>query len=132
MSLLDPVGRRQQVDELKAVWSRLSRQHLSGGQGCGCSFGGLILQASDFELDIVEFMLHDAATKGAVHVAPFVTSAAGRGPDRYSLRALFDALATTEDSALIQSGDLNFIIARLARILANIENAHRKSRFFCN
>ena len=124
--------RRTNVDELKALWSRVSRQHLSGGQGCGCSFGGLILQASDFELDIVEFLLHDAAKEGAAQVAPFVSAAAGRGPDHYSLRALFDALATTEDATLIASGDLDFIIDRLGRTLANIENAHRKSRFSCN
>ena len=67
-----------------------------------------------------------------MHVVPFVTSTAGRGPDRYSLRALFEALATTEDAALIESGDLDFILARLGRTLANIENTHRKSRFSCN
>ena len=124
--------RRPEVDELKALWSRVSRQHLSGGQGCGCSFGGLILQASDFELDIVEFLLHDAAKQGEVHVAAFVEAEAARGPDRYSLQALLEALATTQDPVLIGSGDLAFAVARLRQTLTNIESAHRKSRFACN
>jgi hypothetical protein len=121
--------RRQDVDDLKALWSRVSRQHLSGGQGCGCGFGGLILMASDFELDIVEFLLHEAAQHGAVHVAAFVKDHAARGPDRYSLTALLEALATTRDAALIEAGDLDFAVSRLRQTLTNIESAHRKSRF---
>jgi len=124
--------RRQQADELKAVWSRVSRQHLSAGTGCGCSFGGLILQASDFELDIVEFLLHDAAKAEAVHIAAFVEHSAARGPDRYSLPALLEALATTEDTTMVESGDLDFALSRLSLTLTNIESAHRKSRFSCN
>ncbi|MDR3523511.1 MAG: hypothetical protein P4L66_05355 [Acetobacteraceae bacterium] len=124
--------RRPDVDELKALWSRLSRQHLSGGQGCGCSFGGLVLQASDFELDIVEFLLHDAAQHGAVHIAAFVAAAASRGPDRYSLPALLEALATTQDAAMIGSGDLDFAISRLRQTLKNIDSAHRTRRFVCD
>lgn len=123
--------RRQSVDELKTLWSRVARQHLSGGQGCGCSFGGLILQASDFEIDIVEFLLHDAAKRNARHI-PAIVQTAARGPDRYSLPALLETLATTRDAALIESGELDFAIDRLSRTLTNIEAAHRKSRFACN
>jgi len=124
--------RRQDVDDLITLWSRVSRQHLSGGQGCGCSFGGLILQASDFELDIVEFLLHDAAKQGAVNVAAFVERTAARGSDRYSLPALLEALSTTQDAGLIDAGDLDFAVSRLRQTLTNIESAHRKSRFACN
>jgi hypothetical protein len=123
--------RRPDVDDLKTLWSRVSRQHLSGGQGCGCSFGGLILQASDFEIDIVEFLLHDAAKRNARHI-PAIVQKAARGPDRYSLPALLETLATTQETALIETGELDFAIDRLRQTLTNIEAAHRKSRFACN
>ena len=124
--------RRQDVDDLKMLWSRVSGQHLSGGQGCGCGFGGLILQASDFDLDIVEFLLNDAAKQGAPLVAAFVERTAARGPDRYSLVALLDALSTTRDAAFIDGGGLDFAVGRLRQTITDIESAHRKSRFACN
>ena len=132
MPMTDPAERRQRVEALAASWSQVSRQHLSAGGGCGCGFGGLVLQASDFELDIVEFLLNDARKAGATHVEPFVTAAASRGPDRYSLPALLDAIATTQDTAMIESGDLDFAIARLANTISSIATAHRTSRFACN
>lgn len=131
MSQPGPSDRQLRVRELSETWSRVSRQHLSAGQGCGCGFGGLILQASDFELDIVEFLLHDAAKAGAVRVMPFVNAAAQRGPDRYSLSALLLAIETTEDAELIGSGELDFALDRLDTTLSSIEAAHRKSRFSC-
>jgi len=115
VSLPGLAERHRQVDELKAVWGRVSRQHVAAGAGCGCSFGGLILQAADFELDIVAFLLHDASKAKAARVTEFVTRAALRGPGRYSLRNLLDALAATSDTACCQPADLDFIIAGWAR-----------------
>jgi hypothetical protein len=125
-----PADRADIVRDLSALWAGVSRQHLAG-QGCGCGFGGLILQASDFELDIVEFLLYDAAKAGAAHVPRFVTAAAQRGADRTSLQALLRAIETTEDADLIGSGDLDFVIDRLRTTLSSIAEAHRKSRFSC-
>ena len=120
--------RADAVRELASLWSRVSRQHLAGGGGCGCGFGGLVFQAADFELDIVEFLLHDAQKAGRTAIAPFIDASSKRGPDRYSLPALLDALAGSS----LPDDDTNFAITRLRTTLASIEDAHRTSRFACN
>ena len=51
----EPTDRSSQARDLAEMWNRVSRQHLTAGAGCSCGMGGLFLQASDFELDIVEF-----------------------------------------------------------------------------
>ena len=50
--------------EARDLWSRLARQHVSFGQGCACGFGGLTVSMSDFEQDIVEFVMNDAVRDG--------------------------------------------------------------------
>jgi hypothetical protein len=83
--VLSPDERRREARELAEMWSRIGRQHISAGQGCGCGFGGLLLQGSDFELDIVEFLINDARKAGLTNIESFIDAAARRGPDRYSL-----------------------------------------------
>ena len=124
-------ARAERARAVAEQWHRVGRQHLSAGQGCGCGFGGLILQAADFELDIVEFLLRDAARAGATRLADFVVAAAARGPDRASLSALLTAIETAPDDELAGSGGLDFALDRLASTLSSIEAAHRKSRFSC-
>jgi hypothetical protein len=124
-------NRRRRASDLTQMWGRLSSQHLSGGQGCGCSFGGLMFQASDFELDIVEFVIGDASKAGLPGVETYINSIAKRGPDRYSLRALLKALEEG-DSRSASEAETDFIIERLNTTLSNIEQAHSKGRFVCD
>ena len=124
-------ARAERARAVAEQWHRVGRQHLSAGQGCGCGFGGLILQAADFELDIVEFLLRDAAKAGANRLAGFVAATAARGPDRTSLSALLAAIETTQDSELAGSGGLDFALDRLAATLGSIEASHRGGRFVC-
>ena len=127
----DGTARAGRARVLAEQWRRVGRQHLSAGQGCGCGFGGLILQAADFELDIVEFLLRDAARAGATRLADFVVAAAARGPDRASLSALLTAIETAPDDELAGSGGLDFALDRLAATLGSIEASHRGGRFVC-
>jgi hypothetical protein len=123
--------RRRRASGLTEMWGRLSSQHLSGAQGCGCSFGGLMFQASDFELDIVEFVIGDASKAGLPGVEAYIDAIAKRGPDRYSLRALLKALEES-DARPASDVEINFIIERLNTTLSNIEQAHSKGRFVCD
>lgn len=112
------------------MWRRIGSQHLSAAQGCAYGFGGLMLQASDFELDIVEFVLGDARRSNLPGVETYINGIAGRGPDRYSLPALLDAIGKAGDEA--NPEDLEFILSRLRRTLTSIEAAHTSSRFACD
>lgn len=116
--------------ELTEIWNRISRQHMSAGSGCGCGFGGLILQAADFELDIVEFVIDDARNDGRVALPPFIDAVSKRGPERYSIVALLKAL---EDSdGRLSPDDQTFALARLATTLGSIDSAHGQGRFACD
>ena len=116
--------------ELAALWQRIGSQHI-GAQGCAaCGFGGMMLQASDFDLDIVEFVIGDASKAKRPEVEAFIDRVAKRGPDRYSLPALLDAIATQRDGAA--SDDLDFVLARLRTTLTSIEAAHNSARFVCD
>ncbi|HEY1153152.1 MAG TPA: hypothetical protein VGE73_04815 [Pseudolabrys sp.] len=116
--------------ELAALWQRIGSQHI-GAQGyAACGFGGMMLQASDFELDIVEFVIGDASKAKRPEVEAFIDRVAKRGPDRYSLPALLDAIATQRDG--VASDDLDFVLARLRTTLTSIEAAHNSARFVCD
>jgi hypothetical protein len=130
-AMLNPEQRRGEARDLASLWSRISRQHLSAGQGCSCGFGGMMLQASDFELDIVEFVINDARKAGLSGVEVFIDSVAKRGADQYSLPALLDAIA--KDSPLQPGGEeVDFALGRLRTTLTSIEDAHNSARFVCD
>jgi hypothetical protein len=130
-AMLSSEQRRGEARDLASLWGRISRQHLTAGQGCACGFGGMMLQASDFELDIVEFVINDARKAGLSGVETFIDTVAKRGPDKYSLPALFDAIA--KDSPLQPGGgEVDFALGRLRTTLTSIENAHNTARFACD
>ncbi|MGN6461381.1 MAG: hypothetical protein ACTHLY_09235 [Pseudolabrys sp.] len=126
-------GQTQRGDaarELAELWQRIGSQHI-GAQGCAaCGFGGMMLQASDFELDIVEFVIGDARKAKLPNIEAYIDKVAKRGPDRYSLPALLDAIATERDGAA--PDDLEFILTRLRTTLTSIEAAHNSARFVCD
>jgi hypothetical protein len=123
--------RRRRATGLAEAWGRISTQHLSGGQGCGCSFGGLMLQASDFEVDIVEFVIGEARQAGLRGVESYIDEISKRGPDRYSLPALLKAIAAGEHRAASEA-EIDFTLARLDQTLGAIEQAHSARRFACD
>lgn len=125
------IDRRRKAADLIEMWGRLSSQHLAGGQGCGCSFGGLMFMASDFELDIVEFVIGEAGKAGLPEVEPIIDAIAKRGPDRYSLPALLKALEQGEIPPGAER-EADFIVERLDTTLSNMEQAHSKGRFACD
>lgn len=114
------------------MWRRVSRRHLTSGQGCACGFGGgLMLQGADFELDIVEFLIEDARKAGQLRIEPFVDRVAKRGPDKYSLAALLDAMARDALTDLDEE-EASFAIAALRRTLGSMDAAHARGRFACD
>jgi len=119
--------------ELAALWQRISPQ-LVGAQGCACCFGGMMLQASDFELDVIEFVIGDARKAKRPDVEAYIERVAKRGPHRYSLPGLLDAVAAAGEGAAAGDLDftLDFILARLRVTLTAIEAAHSGSRFACD
>ena len=131
MRALGQTDRRQQALELQEIWRRVSSLHLSGGQGCGCSFGGLMLMASDFELDIVEFVVAEAGKTGATGVEEYIDAVARRGPDRYSLPALLTCIGDG-DVRDASEGDVELILKSLNRTLSAMERAHSRGRFACD
>jgi hypothetical protein len=128
----NPEERRREAHELAALWSRISRQHLSAGQGCACGFGGLLLQASDFEIDIVEFLINDARQAGLIGIEPYVNAVARRGDDGYNLAALFQAIAEPVGQSIATTEELDFALTRLRKTLSSMEAAHSNSRFVCD
>lgn len=124
--------RHMEAQRLAGLWSRISRQHLSSGQGCACGFGGgLILQGASFELDIIEFVLGDAKKQGYTDVEPFVDAVSKRGPDRYSLPDLFDAIGKYDCALAREPEQLDFILAKIAGVLESMDEAHNR-RFACD
>lgn len=123
-------ARELSARDLADLWQRIGSQHI-GAQGCAaCGFGGMMFQASDFELDIVEFVIGDARKAKRPDIEAYIDRVAKRGPDRYSLPALLDAIATERDGAA--PDDLDFILARLRTTLTSIEAAHNSARFVCD
>ena len=123
--------RRKLARDLVEIWSRVASQHMSGGQGCSCSFGGLSFQASDFELDIVEFVIGEAQKAGLPNAEVYVDAVAKRGPDRYSLPALLKALENGEYREA-SGAEIDVVLASLNTTLSAIEKAHSKGRFVCD
>jgi len=124
--------RANDARELAEVWRRIGSQHLSASQGCACGFGGLMIQTADFEIDIVEFVLGDAAKAGLAGVEPYIKAVAGRGEDRYSLAALLRDIEKPGNPASAKPEELDFILARLRTTLSSIEAAHRGPGFVCD
>jgi len=117
--------------ELADIWRRISRQHLSSGQGCACGFGGgLMLQGAAFELDIVEFLIDDARKDGLSAIEAFIDAAAKRGPDSYDLARLIEALG--RDESRLTDSERAFAMGRLGRTLRSIDSAHGRGRFACD
>jgi hypothetical protein len=125
-------SRSSAARELAVLWRRIGSQHLSAAQGCACGFGGLMIQAADFEIDIVEFVLGDAQKSNMRGVEGYIKAVAGRGDDRYSLPALLDAIGKAGGDAQASPDELEFILTRLRTTLTNIEAAHNNSRFVCD
>ena len=122
--------RRDAAREIGDMWRRISRRHLTSGQGCACGFGGgLMLQGADFELDIVEFLIDDAHKAGHVALIVFVEAVANRGPDKYSLPALIDALGR-DDLTTLGEAEALFAIETLRKTLGSMDATH--TRFACD
>jgi hypothetical protein len=124
--------RSKQARELAEMWSRVSRQHLTAGAGCSCGIGGLMLQASDFELDIVEFVINDARKEKLAGLEAFIDAVAARGPDRYSLSDLLKAIGSADHPTTPSSADLQFALDRLRKTLSSMDANHNRSRFACD
>jgi hypothetical protein len=129
---LEPDDRSRQAKDLGEMWNRVSRQHLTAGAGCSCGIGGLMLQASDFELDIVEFLINDARKEKLADLEAFIDAVAARGPDRYSLKALLEALGEFDHPAMPAARDVQFALDRLRKTLSSMDTAHTKGRFACD
>lgn len=125
-------ARASEARYLAAMWRRIGSQHLSSMQGCSCGFGGLMIQASDFEIDIVEFVLGDAGKAGLAGIEPYIKAVAGRGEDRYSLTALLRDIERPHDAASVTPEELDFILLRLRATLSSIEAAHSGPGFVCD
>lgn len=133
MTQADPDGRRREANEIGDIWRRISRQHLSSGQGCACGFGGgLMLQGADFELDIVEFVIDGAKQAGHADVEAFIAATAKRGDDRYSLTALIEALGRSGLAEDISASGRSFAFESLRKTLGSMEAAHSRGRFACD
>ena len=118
---------------LAEMWRRVSRQHLSSGQGCACGFGGgLMLQGAAFELDIVEFLIDDARKAGLGGVETFIDAVAKRGVDQYSLIALIDRLGRVDPAKSLTIIERAFAIDRLRTTLGSMDSAHTGGRFACD
>ena len=123
--------RHLDAQRLAGLWSRISRQHLSSGQGCACGFGGgLILQGASFELDIVEFVVSEGKKHGHVDIGSFVDTVSKRGPDRYSLPDLLEAIGKTNSDLEKNDSLLDFILAKISDVLEAMDAAHSQ-RFAC-
>jgi len=132
MDIMSANQRCQEAQRLAGLWNRIYRQHLSSGQGCACGFGGgLILQGISFELDIVEFLLSDAQKQGHRGVEAFVDATCKKGPDRYSLPDLLQAVANPASAPQIVDNQLDFILTKLATVLSSMDEAHNR-RFACD
>ena len=133
MTQLSPDGRRLMARELGEMWSRVSRQHLSSGQGCACGFGGgLMLQGSAFELDIVEFLIDEARQAGHADLVSFIDVVAKRGADSYNLPALLDALGNADHPAAPETTQVIFGLERLRATLSSMDEVHARGRFACD
>lgn len=114
------------------MWSRISGHYLSPDLGCFCCAGGVVLQASDFERDIVEFLISDARKAGLTKFESFLNTVARRGIDGCSLPELIDAIAEGEHSEAGSDKELEFALVRLRPILSSIEAAQNIGRFACD
>jgi hypothetical protein len=120
----DPVP---SLREARDLWSRLSRQHVSFGQGCVCGFGGLTVSMSDFELDIVEFVMNDAVRAERQDVVAALQTERPGGPRIAELLAVLESLAVSEAGTSTAA----FISERVLRTLQSIEASHRRG-FVCS
>jgi len=133
MTQAAPDDRRNQAQEIGDIWRRVSRQHLTSGQGCACGFGGgLMLQGAAFELDIVEFLVEDARKAGHDGLEAFIDAKAKRGPDLYNLSALIEALGAADETCALSAASREFALERLKKTLSSMDAAHGRGRFACD
>ena len=122
----------EQARDLAEMWSHVSRQHVAAGAGCSCGMGGLFLQASDFESDIVDFVMEAARKAGRRDLQAFIEAVAARGADRYSLNALLNAVARADHALDPSAEDMEFALQRLGQTLSSMDASHSPSRFACD
>ena len=128
---LTPEANRVEARALKDLWSRVARQHLAGRQGCSCGVGGIVLQAMDFEADIVDYLIDAADKAGQPGVSAFIERKAIRAGETYSLVALLDAVAGA-DGADVPADGLALVLGRLRGTLSAMNEAHETRRFVCD
>ncbi len=115
------------IEDLRELWRRLSRQHITLGASCTCAIG-LSISIEDFEQDICDFLEADATRAGRMDVVDALNRLRPAGQNEpLTLLQLMDGLVLHGDASL-----LAFLTPRLNVSLGSIETAHRRMSFRCS
>lgn len=91
-----------------------------------------MIQASDFESDIVEFVMTSARNEGLSGIEDYINATCKRANYQYSIPALLQAISEEETADPVRINELEFILAQLRKTLSSIESTHSSSRFICD
>ena len=118
MSTATPVATR--ANELLALWSRLSAQHVSLGAGCGCGAGGVTVRLEDFERDIADYLLGESERLNEAAVLAFIAD----GPPLETRPQPVLEILTRLDAGAASPEVEAWLLKRLARTLNSFAKLH--------
>ncbi|MEP9375314.1 hypothetical protein ABLE91_01275 [Aquabacter sp. CN5-332] len=107
--------------DLLAVWRDGGAQHMALGAGCGCSGDGVVLQLSDFEQDIVDYLLAEAERGERADVIALLQGQGRLADGRWNITLLLEHLGAQPEKDEARE----FVVSRLKRTLASFATRHR-------
>jgi hypothetical protein len=124
VTMQPPCSGAAEARALLDLWRAMSATHVSLGANCACGMGGVTLQLSDFEQDIVEFVLGHAERTRRDDVTRFVHAHARNvATGGWNVAVLLTAVAAAREQQT-DTAVCEFVLEKLGKTLRSFARLH--------
>jgi hypothetical protein len=107
------------------MWHSMAATHVSLGSNCACGMGGVSLQLSDFEEDLIDFVLGRAERERRSDVTTFVNAnALNENTGQPSVTRLLMAASTAHPASSDTSQTAQFVVDSLSKTIRSFARLH--------
>lgn len=107
------------------MWRSMAATHVSLGSNCACGMGGVSLQLSDFEEDLIDFVLGRAERERRSDVTTFVNAyALNESTGQPSVTRLLMAASTAQPAPSGTTQTAQFVVDSLSKTIRSFARLH--------